>query len=222
MYDDDRDALAAEYVLGTLSADEREQAEALLAIDPGICRIVREWERRLGELNVMVEAVEPPAEVWDKITTEIAGPDVAAAEPRLIEEGEFAFPPIEETSTQAAAEPAAPKPPEAVATPAPAAVEKLPEPEEHHEPEEQHTPEEQYAPDSPAPPTAVEGFEDLLAAPLPEVPEHSDGPSDAAASSLLPPEPELELTSAPEKQPDLRDEHDFESGSESRRPAGFA
>ncbi len=35
MYDDDQDALAAEYVLGTLSADEREQAEALLAIDPG-------------------------------------------------------------------------------------------------------------------------------------------------------------------------------------------
>ena len=41
MYDDDRDALAAEYVLGTLSADERDQAEALLAIDPGFAEIVR-------------------------------------------------------------------------------------------------------------------------------------------------------------------------------------
>ena len=71
MYDDDRDALAAEYVLGTLAADEREQAEALLAIDPGFAEIVRLWERRLGELNVMVEAVEPPAEVWDKIKAEI-------------------------------------------------------------------------------------------------------------------------------------------------------
>src|SRR5580704_6267389 len=60
MYDDDRDALAAEYVLGTLAADEREQAEALLVIDPGFAEIVRVWERRLGELNVMVEAVEPP------------------------------------------------------------------------------------------------------------------------------------------------------------------
>ena len=69
MYDDDRDALAAEYVLGTLSADERDQAEALLAIDPGFAEIVRVWERRLGELNVMVEAVEPPPEVWDKIRT---------------------------------------------------------------------------------------------------------------------------------------------------------
>ena len=209
MYDDDRDALAAEYVLGTLSADEREQAEALLAIDPGFAEIVRVWERRLGELNVMVEAVEPPAEVWDKIKTETIGTEAAAAEPRLIEEEDFAFPPIEETSVQAAAEPVAPKPPEAISTPVPTPVEKPPEPEEHHEPAQQHEPEEQHEPDSLAPPTAVDALEDLLAAPLPEVPEHSDEPADAAASSLLPPEPESEPAS--EKQPDLLDEHDFES-----------
>jgi anti-sigma-K factor RskA len=56
MYDDAQDALAAEYVLGTLSADEREHAEALLTLDPGFAASVRMWERRLGELNVMVEA----------------------------------------------------------------------------------------------------------------------------------------------------------------------
>ena len=67
MYDDAQDALAAEYVLGTLSADEREHAEALLTLDPGFATSVRMWERRLGELNVMVEAVEPPPELWDKI-----------------------------------------------------------------------------------------------------------------------------------------------------------
>ncbi len=66
-YDDDKDALAAEYVLGTLSSDERDQAEAMLAIDPGFEAAVRQWERRLGELNVMVEAVEPRPEVWDRI-----------------------------------------------------------------------------------------------------------------------------------------------------------
>ncbi|MFZ0425544.1 MAG: anti-sigma factor [Xanthobacteraceae bacterium] len=82
MYDDDRDALAAEYVLGTLSTDERDQAEALLAIDPGFAEIVRVWERRLGELNVMVEAVEPPSDVWDKIKGEIglAGASFDAAQ----------------------------------------------------------------------------------------------------------------------------------------------
>lgn len=69
--DDDLDALAAEYVLGTLAADERAHADALIAIDPGFTEIVRQWERRLGELNVMVEAVEPPAEVWDKIKADI-------------------------------------------------------------------------------------------------------------------------------------------------------
>jgi anti-sigma-K factor RskA len=69
--DEDLDALAAEYVLGTLASDERAHAEALIAIDPGFTEMVRQWERRLGELNVMVEAVEPPAEIWDKIKAEI-------------------------------------------------------------------------------------------------------------------------------------------------------
>ena len=67
MYDEDLDALAAEYVLGTLASDERAHAEALIAIDTGFAEIVHQWERRLGELNVMVEAVEPPPEVWNKI-----------------------------------------------------------------------------------------------------------------------------------------------------------
>src|SRR5579862_5359331 len=71
MYDDAQDALAAEYVLGTLSADEREHAEALLTLDPGFAASMRMWERRLGELNVMVEAVEPPPELWDKIKAEL-------------------------------------------------------------------------------------------------------------------------------------------------------
>jgi anti-sigma-K factor RskA len=80
MYDDDQDALAAEYVLGTLSASERDQAEALLSVDPGFAAIVRQWERRLGELNVMVEAVEPPPELWDKIKTEVGGIEQVSAE----------------------------------------------------------------------------------------------------------------------------------------------
>jgi anti-sigma-K factor RskA len=73
MQDDDRDALAAEYVLGTLSVEERDQAEALLARDTGFAQTVRLWEHRLGELNVMVEAVEPPADVWERLKTEIDG-----------------------------------------------------------------------------------------------------------------------------------------------------
>ncbi len=73
MQHEDRDALAAEYVLGTLSVEERDQAEALLARDAGFAETVRLWEHRLGELNVMVEAVEPPPDVWERIKTEIDG-----------------------------------------------------------------------------------------------------------------------------------------------------
>jgi anti-sigma-K factor RskA len=80
MFEEDQDTLAAEYVLGTLSAEEREHAEALLSFDPGFETAVRQWERRLGELNVMVEAVEPPTELWDKIKKEVA-PDAPPALP---------------------------------------------------------------------------------------------------------------------------------------------
>ena len=109
MYDDDRDALAAEYVLGTLSADERDQAEALLVIDPGFAEIVRVWERRLGELNVMVEAVEPPPDVWDRIKTEVDGAEQriaaeagTAAAAAAVEEG--SLPTIAEAAPHTAPE----------------------------------------------------------------------------------------------------------------------
>jgi anti-sigma-K factor RskA len=84
MYDEEQDTLAAEYVLGTLSAEEREHAEALLSFDPGFESAVRQWERRLGELNVMVEAIEPPPEVWEKIKSDVTATAAApAGEPTL-------------------------------------------------------------------------------------------------------------------------------------------
>jgi len=88
MFDEDQDTLAAEYVLGTLSAEEREHAEALRSFDPGFEAAVRQWERRLGELNVMVEAVEPPPQVWEKITAEVTTPAAAGetASPRDLDE----------------------------------------------------------------------------------------------------------------------------------------
>src|SRR3974390_3330863 len=70
---DTLEMLAAEYVLGTLAADERAQAEALLASDPAFARLVRDWERRLGELHAMVQPVEPPPEIWAGITARLDG-----------------------------------------------------------------------------------------------------------------------------------------------------
>src|SRR3984893_1337030 len=104
MYDDDRDALAAEYVLGTLSADERDQAEALLVIDPGFAEIVRVWERRLGELNVMVEAVDPPPDLWDKIRSDIDS-HPRDTQPRDTAKAKTAEPLFEQASPEIAPEP---------------------------------------------------------------------------------------------------------------------
>ena len=94
--DEDREGLAAEYVLGTLDAAERAQADALLVSDSEFAGAVRQWERRLGELNVMVAPVEPPAPVWGKIMASIAAtspaepmrlPDVAAPAALVAEQG---------------------------------------------------------------------------------------------------------------------------------------
>jgi len=60
-------ALAAEYVIGTLDPDERARANALLDVDEGFRALVRAWERRLGELHLMVEPVEPDGQIWDRI-----------------------------------------------------------------------------------------------------------------------------------------------------------
>ena len=35
--------------------------------------MVREWERRLGELNAMVAPIEPPTDLFEKIKAGIAG-----------------------------------------------------------------------------------------------------------------------------------------------------
>jgi hypothetical protein len=66
--EDDFSALAAEYVIGTLDPDERERANALLDVDEGFRALVRVWERRLGELHLMVEPVEPDGRIWDRIS----------------------------------------------------------------------------------------------------------------------------------------------------------
>src|SRR5919204_652742 len=66
-YNEDQIALAAEYALGTLDADERAQVETLMAVDKEYAAIVQAWEFRLGVLNQMVGSVEPRPLVWDNI-----------------------------------------------------------------------------------------------------------------------------------------------------------
>ncbi len=70
-YSEDHIALAAEYALGTLDADERKQVEAMMAVDTDFTVMVQAWQFRLGVLNQMVGSVEPRPEVWEKIRTEV-------------------------------------------------------------------------------------------------------------------------------------------------------
>ena len=77
-YSEDHIALAAEYALGTLDADERAQVETMMSVDKDFAAIVDAWEDKLSVLNQMVGSVEPRAEVWDKIKTAIGHSDPQA------------------------------------------------------------------------------------------------------------------------------------------------
>lgn len=66
-YSEDHIALAAEYALGTLDADERAQVETMMAVDKDFTAMVEAWQHKLGVLNQMVGSVEPRPEVWDRI-----------------------------------------------------------------------------------------------------------------------------------------------------------
>jgi anti-sigma-K factor RskA len=88
MADEDFDPLAAEYVLGTLTAEERTAVEQLAATDPAVAERIAAWERRLGVLEAMVAPVEPPPELWTRIRDSIAAvqPDAALRLPELAAE----------------------------------------------------------------------------------------------------------------------------------------
>jgi anti-sigma-K factor RskA len=70
-YSEDHIALAAEYALGTLDADERAQVETMMSVDKDFTAMVHAWEYRLGTLNQMVGSVEPGPELWDRIRTAV-------------------------------------------------------------------------------------------------------------------------------------------------------
>ncbi|MFL6833939.1 MAG: hypothetical protein ACJ8F0_15250 [Xanthobacteraceae bacterium] len=139
------DALAAEYVLGTLDGEERTHARTLLEADEAFAAKVQLWERRFGDLHLMVEPVEPDSTIWARIRAKmpearqqirapqpavpLSAPETTAAEPASLTVAE---PPsldaIEAAIAQAAttlsaeASSAATPPPQSEVTPAEAEV----------------------------------------------------------------------------------------------------
>src|SRR3984957_12161441 len=77
-YSEDHIALAAEYALGTLDADERAQVETMMSVDKDFTAMVEAWEHKFSVLNQMVGSVEPPPEVWDKIKAAVGHSELQA------------------------------------------------------------------------------------------------------------------------------------------------
>ncbi|WEK07013.1 MAG: anti-sigma factor [Candidatus Pseudomonas colombiensis] len=68
--DDDHDALqalAGEYVLGSLPAEQRDQVEQRLPYEPALRAAVDAWEQRLHPLTALVPPQQPSPQLWRRI-----------------------------------------------------------------------------------------------------------------------------------------------------------
>jgi anti-sigma-K factor RskA len=74
---DDIDALAAEYVLGTLPHAERVEAAARRTREAALDQAITAWERRLGAMIAEVPDVAPSSHMFGRIREAIARPDAA-------------------------------------------------------------------------------------------------------------------------------------------------
>ncbi len=79
--DRDDTPLAAEYVLGVLSAAERRDFERRLAQEPALRTEVEFWEQRLGSLASDVKSVDPSPETWARIEAALGTRHGATARP---------------------------------------------------------------------------------------------------------------------------------------------
>ncbi len=64
---EERDLDAAEYVLGTLPAEERARLAERLKNDAALRQVVREWQARLAPLDDAATPVAPSRELWQAI-----------------------------------------------------------------------------------------------------------------------------------------------------------
>jgi anti-sigma-K factor RskA len=65
------DAAAAEYVLGTLTLEERQAVEARLPSEPALRKAIATWESHLTPLTDTIRPVSPPANLYAKVRAQI-------------------------------------------------------------------------------------------------------------------------------------------------------
>lgn len=108
LIDEETDLLAAEFVLGSLDSAERAKAHELLRSDHTFIAMVRIWERRFGELHLMVEPVDPDPAILRRIKAKVVtlASAAAAAEAKATSKAAEVAPPATPE-----AQPVAPAPP---------------------------------------------------------------------------------------------------------------
>jgi hypothetical protein len=181
LIDEDTDLLAAEFVLGTLDSEERANAQSLLRTDHGFIAMVRIWERRFGELHLMVEPVEPDPKLLQRIKAKIAeiaaGGPAAEGTPRPLSADATASPPKAEApqpaETLSSGEP--PKPPDVSA---PTIPQEAPAGQVPATVESEKPPEIPATPGTVTPPTPGTVVPGEIAATTPEVPAAPLKPAD--------------------------------------------
>jgi anti-sigma-K factor RskA len=74
-----REAMAGEYVLGTLDAHEARAVEHAMETDPGFRALVEAWEARLAPLVALATPESPPPGLWERIEAalDVARPPAA-------------------------------------------------------------------------------------------------------------------------------------------------
>ena len=73
------EALAAQYVLGTLRGAARRRFEALLPAHANLREATQAWQDRLLPLTAAIDPVQPPTRVWQHISARIDGTDRSVA-----------------------------------------------------------------------------------------------------------------------------------------------
>lgn len=83
MTPDERDALAGEYVLGTLEAHEAARVRERMEQDPELAAAVARWEARLAPLMALAPPEAPPPALWARIAATLDPAPVPRARRRL-------------------------------------------------------------------------------------------------------------------------------------------
>ncbi|TCH97993.1 RNA polymerase subunit sigma-70 [Roseococcus sp. SYP-B2431] len=73
MTPEERDGLAAEYVLGTLEAREAAELRRRMETDAELAAAVAGWERRLAPLLALAPPEAPPPDLWARIERSLGG-----------------------------------------------------------------------------------------------------------------------------------------------------